>query len=52
MENKKKTIYYKEIISHKLEDQNYLSSVSNIKNKINIAKIRTNSHALHSDMVC
>jgi hypothetical protein len=33
-----------------LVDQNYLSDLKSAKNKINIAKIRTNSHELHSEI--
>jgi hypothetical protein len=31
-----------------IEDQNYLSVLPSVKKKISIAKIRTNSHELHS----
>jgi hypothetical protein len=37
--DKRKLRYYKEVVNPNLEDQN----------KINIAKIRTNSHELHSE---
>ena len=39
--------YYKEVINPNLEDQKYLSVVTRSRNKIYIAKIRTNSHELH-----
>ena len=45
---KRKLRYYKEVINPYLEDQNYLSVVTISWKKINIAKIRTNSHELHS----
>jgi hypothetical protein len=45
----KKLVYYKEVIKPKLRDQNYLSIVASFKKKINIAKIRTNVHELHSE---
>ena len=41
--------YYKEVINPTLEDQNYLSILTSSKKKINIAKIRTNSHELYSE---
>ena len=46
---KRKLRYYKEVINPTLEDQNYLSVLTSSKNKINIAKIRTNSYELHSE---
>ena len=49
LEVKKKLRYYKEVINPNLEDQKYLSVLSSTKKIINIAKIRTNSHELHSD---
>ena len=45
---KRKLRYYKEAINPNLEDQKYLSVVTSSWKKINIAKIRTNSHELHS----
>ena len=42
--------YYKHVINPNLEDQNYLSVFPSVKKKINIAKIRTNSHELHSEI--
>jgi hypothetical protein len=41
--------YYKDVINPNLEDQNYLSVLPSVKKKISIAKIRTNSHELHSE---
>jgi hypothetical protein len=49
LEGKRKLRYYKDVINPNLEDQNYLSVLTCVKKKINIAKIRTNSHELHSD---
>ena len=45
LEAKRKLRYYKEVIKPTLEDQILTSS----KKKTNIAKIRTNSHELHSE---
>ena len=45
----KKLRSYKEVINPTLEDQNYLYVLTSSKKKINIAKIRTNSHELHSE---
>jgi len=50
LEAKIKLRYYKEIINPTLEDQKYLSVLTSSKKKINIAKIRTNSHELHSEI--
>jgi hypothetical protein len=44
LEEKGKLRYYKHVINPNLEDQNYLSVLSSVKKKINVAKIRTNSH--------
>ena len=49
LEAKRKLRYYKEVINPTLENQNYLSVLTRSKKKINIAKIRTNSHELHSE---
>jgi hypothetical protein len=49
LEDKRKLRYYKEVINPNLEDQKYLSVLTSVKKKINIAKIRTNSHELHSE---
>ena len=42
----------KEVINPNLEDQKYLSIVTSSRKKINIAKIRTNSHELHRETWC
>ena len=42
--------YYKEVINPTLEDQKYLSVLTSLKKNNNIAKIRTNSHELHSEI--
>ena len=49
-EAKIKLRYYKEVIKPTLEDQKYLSVLSSSKKKIDIAKIRMNSHDLHSEI--
>jgi len=49
LEDKRKLRYYKEVVNPNLEDQKYLFVLTNIKKRINIAKIRTNSHELHSE---
>jgi hypothetical protein len=49
LEDKRKLRYYKEVINPNLEDQKYLFVLTSIKKKINIVKIRTNSHELHSE---
>ena len=46
---KRKLRYYKEVINPNLEDHKYLLLVASSEKKINIAKIRTNSHELHSE---
>ena len=46
---KRKLRYYKDIINPNLEDQKYMSVLNISKRKINIAKIRMNSHELHSE---
>ena len=48
--DKRKLTYCKEEVYPNLEDQNYLSVLTSAKKKINIAKIRTNSHELHSEI--
>jgi hypothetical protein len=48
--DKIKLRYYKEVVNPNLEDQNYLSVLKSAKKKINISKIRTNSHELHSEI--
>jgi hypothetical protein len=37
------------VVNPNLEDQKYLSFLISAKNKISIAKIKTNSHELHSE---
>ena len=49
LEDKRKLMYYKEVINPTLKDQKYLLVLTSSKKKINIAKIRTNSHELHSE---
>ena len=49
---KRKLRYYKEVINPNLEDQKYLLVVTSSRKKINIAKIRMNSHELHSETKC
>jgi hypothetical protein len=50
LEEKRKLRYYKDVINPNLEHQNYLSVFPSVKKKISIAKIRTNSHKLHSEI--
>jgi hypothetical protein len=38
------------MVNPNLEDEKYLSILTSAKNKINIAKIRTNSHEIHSEI--
>ena len=50
LEAKRKLRYYKEVINPTLEDQKSISVLTSSKKKINLAKIRTNSHdQLHSE---
>jgi hypothetical protein len=49
IKEKRKLTYYKDVINHNLENQNYLSVLTSVKTKISIAKIRTNSHELHTE---
>ena len=49
LEDKRKLRYYNEVIKPTLEYQKYLYVLISTKKKINIAKIRTNSHELHSE---
>jgi hypothetical protein len=49
LEEKRKLRYYKDVINPNLEDQNYISVFPSVKKKISIAKIRTNSHKIHSE---
>ena len=41
-----------EVINPTLANHNYLSVLTNAKKEMNIAKIRTNSHELRSEMRC
>ena len=50
LEDKRGLRYYKGVINPTLKDQKYLSVLTSSKKKINISKIRTNSHELHSEM--
>jgi hypothetical protein len=52
LEEKRKLRYYKDVINPNLEDQNYLSVLPSVKKKLSIAKIRTDSHELHSESGC
>ena len=47
---KRKLRYCKEVINLTLKNQKYLSVLTSSKKKTNIAKIRTNSHELHSEI--
>ena len=49
LEEKGKLRYYEDVINPNLQDQNYLFVLPSVKKEINIAKIRTNSHELHSE---
>ena len=49
LEGKRKLRYYKEVINHTLDNHNYFFVLSSNKKKMNIAKIRTNSHELWSE---
>jgi hypothetical protein len=49
LEETSKLRYYKDVINPNLEDQNYRYFLPSVKKKISIAKIRTNSHELHSE---
>jgi hypothetical protein len=50
LEDKRRLRYYKEVVNPNLEDQKYFSILTSAKKKINIAKLRTNSHELHSEI--
>ena len=52
LEVKRKLRYYKEVINHNLEYQKYISVVTSSRKKNNIAKIKTDSHELHSETRC
>jgi hypothetical protein len=47
--DKRKLRYHKEVVNPNLEDQNHLSVLKSAKKKINIDRIRTNSHKLQSE---
>ena len=49
LDAKRKLRYYEEVINPNLEDQKYIFVLTSSKKKINITKIRTNSHELHSE---
>ena len=49
LHDKRKLRYYKEVINPTLEDQKYLFVLTSSRKKINIAKIRMNSHELYSE---
>ena len=49
LEAKKQLRYYKEVINPTLEYHKYLFILTSSKKKINITKIRMNSHELHSE---
>jgi hypothetical protein len=46
-ERKRKLRYFKEVINPNLEDQKYFFVLTTVKKKINIFKIKINSHYLH-----
>ena len=50
LETKIKLRYYKEVINPTLQYQKYLFVLTSSKKKFNIAKMRTNSHELHSEI--
>ena len=50
LEGKRKLRYYKEVINPTLDNQNNLSVLPNNKKKMNIAKIRANSHEIWSEI--
>ena len=52
LDGKKKLRYYREVVNPNLEDQKYFFVLTSVKKRINIAKIRTNSHVLHSEIGC
>ena len=45
---KRKLRYYKKLINSNLGDEKYLSVVTSSRKKINITKVKTNSHKLHN----
>ena len=42
--------YYKEVIIPNLEEKKYLSILISIKKKIIVARIKVNSHKIHSEI--
>ena len=50
LEGKRKLRYNKEAINPTLDNHNYLSMLTNTKKKMNIARIRNNSHVLQSEI--
>ena len=52
LEAKRKLRYYMEVISPTLEDEKYFFILTSSKKKINMGKIRTKSHVLHSETGC
>ena len=48
LEEKSKLRYYKDVMNPNLEYQNFLSILTSVNKKLSIAKIKTNSHELHS----
>ena len=50
LEEKRKLMYYKDVINHNIEDQNYIFVLTSVKKKISIAKIKTNSHKVQSEV--
>jgi hypothetical protein len=49
LEDKRKLIYYKDVVNPNLENQKYLSILTCVKKRINIANLRINYHELHSE---
>ena len=52
LQGKRKLRCYKEVINPNLEHLKYLSMLTSSKKNLNIAKIRTKSHELHSETRC
>lgn len=50
LKGKIQLIYYKEVINPTLGNQNYLCILTSTRNKMNIAKIRTNFHEIWSEI--
>jgi len=49
LEGIRKLRYYKEVIKPTLDNENYLFVLTSTKKKMNITRIRTNSHDLQSE---